>query len=81
MARRTKGEGTLRKRKDGRWEGWFNIGKDENGKTKRKSVTAKTKSEYQEKLNKAKEETIKRIASERNNGQRIAKTLKKKLEE
>ena len=34
MARRTKGEGTLRKRKDGRWEGWFNIGKDENGKTK-----------------------------------------------
>ena len=27
MARRTKGEGTLRKRKDGRWEGWFNIGK------------------------------------------------------
>ena len=35
MARRTKGEGTLRKRKDGRWEGWFNIGKDENGKTKR----------------------------------------------
>ena len=59
MARRTKGEGTLRKRKDGRWEGWFNIGKDENGKTKRKSVTAKTKSEWQEKLNKAKEEYLK----------------------
>ena len=59
MARRTKGEGTLRKRKDGRWEGWFNIGKDENGKTKRKSVTAKTKSECQEKLNKAKEEYLK----------------------
>ena len=59
MARRTKGEGTLRKRKDGRWEGWFNIGKDENGKTKRKSVTAKTKSECQEKLNKAREEYLK----------------------
>lgn len=59
MAQRTKGEGTLRKRKDGRWEGWFNIGKDENGKTKRKSVTAKTKSECQEKLNKAKEEYLK----------------------
>jgi hypothetical protein len=42
MARRAKGEGTLRKRKDGRWEGWFNTGKDENGKIKRKSVTAKT---------------------------------------
>ena len=59
IARRTKGEGTLRKRKDGRWEGWFNIGKDENGKTKRKSVTAKTKSECQEKLNKSKEEYLK----------------------
>lgn len=54
MARRAKGDGTLRKRKDGRWEGWFNIGTDENGKIKRKSVTAKTKIECQEKLNKAK---------------------------
>lgn len=56
MARRTKGEGTLRKRTDGRWEGWFNIGKDENGKIKRKSVTAKTKTECQEKLKKAMDE-------------------------
>lgn len=56
MARRAKGDGTLRKRKDGRWEGWFNIGTDENGKIKRKSVTAKTKIECQEKLNKAKED-------------------------
>lgn len=56
MARRAKGDGTLRKRKDGRWERWFNIGKNENGKIKRKSVTAKTKTECQEKLNKAKEE-------------------------
>lgn len=56
MARRTKGEGTLRKRTDGRWEGWFNIGKDENGKVKRKSVTAKTKTECQEKLKKAMDE-------------------------
>ena len=43
MARRAKGEGTIRKRKDNRWEGWFNIGKDENGKIQRISVTAKTK--------------------------------------
>lgn len=56
MARRTKGEGTLRKRKDGRWEGWFNIGKDESGKIKRKSVTAKTKTECQEKLKKVMDE-------------------------
>ena len=56
MARRAKGEGTLRKRKDGRWEGWFNIGKDENGKIIRKSVTAKSKTECIEKLAKAQEE-------------------------
>ena len=56
MARRAKGEGTIRKRVDGRWEGWFAIGKDENGKTKRKSVTAKTKAECQEKLIKAQEQ-------------------------
>lgn len=56
MARRAKVDGTLRKRKDSRWEGWFNIGKDENGKIKRKSVTTKTKTECQEKLNKAKKE-------------------------
>ena len=55
MARRAKGQGTIRKRKDGRWEGWFNIGKDENGKVKRISVTAKTKTECQEKLIKAQE--------------------------
>ena len=55
MARRAKGEGTIRKRKDGRWEGWFNIGKDENGKVKRISVTAKTKTECQDKLKTAQE--------------------------
>ena len=55
MARRAKGEGTIRKRKDGRWEGWFNIGKDENGKVKRISVTAKTKTECQDKLKQAQE--------------------------
>ena len=53
MARRAKGEGTLRKRSDNRWEGWFDIGKDENGKIKRISVTAKTKTECQEKLKQA----------------------------
>ena len=33
MAKRAKGTGTLRKRKDGRWEGRLYLGKDENGKT------------------------------------------------
>ena len=30
MAKRQNGKGTLRKRKDGRWEGRFNAGVDEN---------------------------------------------------
>ena len=46
----------IQKRKDGRWEGWYKIGNNKNGKIKHKSVTAKTKTECQEKLNKAKEE-------------------------
>ena len=41
MARRTKGEGTLRKRKDGRWEGWFNIGKDETARQNEKVLPQK----------------------------------------
>jgi integrase len=56
MARRAKGEGTLRKRNDGRWEGWFTLGKDVDGKTIRKSVTAKNKSECIAKLEQAKKE-------------------------
>jgi integrase len=45
MAKRQNGKGTLRKRKDGRWEGRFNAGVDENGKKKVKYVLAKTRSE------------------------------------
>ena len=68
MARRAKGEGTLRKRSDNRWEGWFDIGKDENGKIKRISVTAKTKTECQEKLKlaQAKYEEEQKILSSHN---------------
>lgn len=53
MAKRNNGEGTLRKRKDGRWEGRFNAGIDENGKKKIKYILAKTKSECNAKLEKA----------------------------
>lgn len=53
MAKRNNGEGTLRKRKDGRWEGRFNVGVDENGRKKVKYILAKTKSECNEKLEKA----------------------------
>ena len=38
MAKRNNGMGTLRKRKDGRWEGRFNAGVDENGKKQVKYI-------------------------------------------
>ena len=51
MARKRKnGQGTVRERKDGRWEGRHIVGYDENGKPKTKSVLAKTKAECDEKL-------------------------------
>ena len=51
MARKRKnGQGTVRLRKDGRWEGRHIVGYDENGKAKTKSVLAKTKAECLEKL-------------------------------
>ena len=53
MAKRKNGEGTLRKRKDGRWEGRFNAGVDENGKKKVRYVLAKSMNECREKLEKA----------------------------
>ncbi len=49
--KRKQGDGTMRLRKDGRWEGRIVIGYDEKGKPKTKCVTAKTKSECEEKLN------------------------------
>ena len=56
MAKRQNGKGTLRKRKDGRWEGRFNAGVDENGKKKVKYVLAKTRSECAVRLKNAIEE-------------------------
>ena len=56
MAKRKQGEGTLRQRKDGRWEGRVVIGYDDKGNPKTKSVLARTKGECVEKLEKLKEE-------------------------
>ena len=57
MARKRKaGDGTVRQRKDGRWEGRIVIGYDDNGYPKTKNVLAKTKKECIEKLQKLKEE-------------------------
>ena len=57
MARKRKaGDGTVRQRKDGRWEGRIVIGYDDNGYPKTKNVLAKTKKECVEKIQKLKEE-------------------------
>lgn len=56
MARKRKsGDGTVRLRKDGRWEGRIVISYDENGKPKTKNVLAHSKTECLEKLNLLKE--------------------------
>jgi integrase len=45
---------TIRKRKDGRWEGRATIGVDSNGKQKQKSVYGSSRKEVEEKLKKLK---------------------------
>ena len=55
--RRANGEGSIRKRKDGRWEGRFTAAYDpETGKQIFKNVLGKTQAEVKEKLKKAMEE-------------------------
>ena len=54
--KRKNGEGTIRLRKDGRWEGRVVIGYDDKGNPKTKSVLAHTKGECVEKLERLKEE-------------------------
>ena len=52
--KRANGEGNIRKRKDGRWEGRYTAGYDEKtGKRITKSVLGKTQAEVKEKLTKA----------------------------
>ena len=57
--RRANGEGNIRKRKDGRWEGRYTVGHDpETGKAIIKNVLGKTQAEVKEKLKTAIEENI-----------------------
>lgn len=49
--RRGKGEGSIRKRKDGRWEGSITVGITKRGNPKRLSRYGKTRSEVAEQLN------------------------------
>ena len=57
--RRANGEGNIRKRKDGRWEGRYTVGHDpETGKAIIKNVLGKTQAAVKEKLKKALEENV-----------------------
>ena len=52
--RRSRGEGSLRKRSDGRWEGRYTVGRDEEtGKLLYRNVLAKTQAECKAKLREA----------------------------
>jgi len=58
--RRANGEGNIRKRSDGRWEGRYTAGRDpDTGKVIYKNVLAKTQKECKEKLKRAIEENAK----------------------
>lgn len=58
--RRANGEGNIRKRSDGRWEGRYTAGRDQDtGKVIYKNVLAKTQKECKVKLQRAIEENVK----------------------
>ena len=58
--RRANGEGNIRKRSDGRWEGRYTAGRNlDTGKVIYKNVLAKMQKEYKEKLKQAIEENAK----------------------
>ena len=58
--KRANGEGSIRKRKDGRWEGRYTAGHDPaTGKTIYKNVLGKTQAEVKEKLKRAIEDSAK----------------------
>ena len=50
MAKRGQGEGTISQRPDGTWWARISLGKDENGKQRRKAFYGKTRKEVQQKL-------------------------------
>ncbi len=48
--RNAKGNGSIRRRSDGRWEGRYTVTRDGNGKQISRSVYGKTKEEVRKKL-------------------------------
>ena len=72
--KRSDGEGSIRQRKDGRWEGTYSVGVDEaTGKRKRKNVLAKTREECEKKLKKAIKEYNKQLKHEQSKNKPEAK--------
>ncbi len=53
--KRANGEGNIRKRKDGRWEGRYTAGRNVQGKPIYKNVLGCTQAEVKEKLARARE--------------------------
>ena len=52
LSKKGNGEGSIRKRKDGKWEARYTVGYNENGKQVQKSLYGKTRQEVQKKLTK-----------------------------
>jgi len=50
QVKRANGEGTIRQRKNGLWEGLYTVGRDADGKIIRRSVYGKTQAEVRQKL-------------------------------
>ena len=74
--RRANGEGSIRKRADGRWEGRYTAGyNSETGKWISKNVLGKTQAEVKEKLARAIEES-KRLDVSRTNEYTVAEWLR-----
>ena len=72
MGKRKNGEGTVRYRNsDGRWEGRVFVGYDSKGNPKTRSVTAKTKSECLDKLEKLKHKFSKTLTTYYNYAQKL----------
>ena len=63
--RRPNGDGMIRKRADGRWEGRIVVGHKSDGKRISKNVYAKTREECEAELAKMIEEKKKEIAAEK----------------
>ncbi|MDA0658602.1 MAG: tyrosine-type recombinase/integrase [Planctomycetota bacterium] len=61
MAKRANGEGTISRRKDGRWQGAVTLGRAPNGKSIRKCVYGKTQQECREKMDLLRQQAGKKL--------------------